>query len=37
VKKPLKRIAKQAEAGDKRRRRKLERAWKAFRKAERFW
>jgi len=37
VKKPLKRIAKQAGAGDKRRRRKLERAWKEFRKAERFW
>ena len=37
VKKPLRRLAKQAEAGGKRRRRKLERAWKAFRKAERFW
>ena len=37
VAKPLKRLAKQAEAGEKRRRRKLERAWKVFRKAERFW
>ena len=37
VKKPLKRLAKQAGAGDKRRRRKLERAWETFRKTERFW
>lgn len=37
VKKPLKQLAKQAESGEKRRRRKLERAWKAFKKAERFW
>ena len=37
VKKPLKRLAKQAEAGGKRRRRNLERAWKSFKKAERFW
>jgi CHAD domain-containing protein len=37
VKKPLKRLAKQAEGGDKRRRRKLERAWETFRKTERFW
>jgi CHAD domain-containing protein len=37
VKKPLKRLARQADAGGKRRRRKLERAWKAFRKVERFW
>lgn len=37
VKKPLKQLARQAEAGDKRRRRKLERAWQTFRKAERFW
>ena len=37
VAKPLKRLAKQAASGNKRRRRKLERAWKAFRKAERFW
>jgi CHAD domain-containing protein len=37
VKKPLRRLAKQAEAGDKRRRRKLERAWETFRKTERFW
>jgi len=37
VAKPLKLLAKQAESGEKRRRRKLERAWKEFRKAERFW
>ena len=37
VKKPLRRLAKQAEAGGKRRRRKLERAWETFRKTERFW
>jgi CHAD domain-containing protein len=37
VKKPLKRLARQADDGDKRRRRKLERAWKTFRKTERFW
>lgn len=37
VKKPLKQLAKQVDAGGKRRRRKLERAWKAFRHAERFW
>ena len=37
VEKPLKLLAKQAASGDKRRRRKLERAWKTFRKAERFW
>jgi hypothetical protein len=30
-------LAKQAASGDKRRRRKLQRAWKTFRKAERFW
>lgn len=35
--KPLKALAKQAASGDKRRRRKLERAWKAFRKAGCFW
>ncbi len=33
----LKTLAKQAAAGDKRRRRKLERAWKDFKKTERFW
>ena len=37
VAKPLKRLAKQAEAGEKRRRRKLEKAWKVFKKAEKFW
>jgi CHAD domain-containing protein len=37
VAEPLKLLAKQAESGEKRRRRKLEQAWKAFRKAERFW
>jgi CHAD domain-containing protein len=37
VAKPLKALAKQAASGDKRRRRKLERAWKTFRKAGRFW
>jgi CHAD domain-containing protein len=30
-------LAKQARSGDKRRRRRLEAAWKTFRKAERFW
>jgi CHAD domain-containing protein len=30
-------LARQAERGDKRRRRKLEQAWKAFRQAECFW
>jgi CHAD domain-containing protein len=33
----LRKLAKQAAAGDKRRRRKLEQAWKTFRKTERFW
>lgn len=37
VTQPLKALAKQAAAGSKRRRRRLERAWKDFRKAERFW
>jgi CHAD domain-containing protein len=37
VAKPLKRLAKQAASGDKRRRRKLGKAWKAFGKAECFW
>jgi CHAD domain-containing protein len=34
---PLKALAKQAASGSKRRRRKLERAWKEFRKAGCFW
>lgn len=37
VTQPLKALAKQAASGGKRRRRRLERAWKEFRKAERFW
>ena len=37
VAKPLRQLAKQAQAGDKRRRHKLERAWRKFSKAERFW
>jgi CHAD domain-containing protein len=37
VDKPLRTLAKQASGGDKRRRHKLERAWKKFSKAERFW
>lgn len=37
VAKPLRKLAKQAEGGEKRRRHKLERAWKQFSKAERFW
>ena len=37
VTQPLKVLAKQAASGGKRRRRRLERAWKDFRKAERFW
>ncbi len=37
ARRPLKRLAKQTEAGEKRRRRKLERAWKAFRKTDKFW
>jgi CHAD domain-containing protein len=37
VGRPLKALAQQAASGDKRRRRKLERAWKEFRKAGRFW
>jgi CHAD domain-containing protein len=37
VAKPLRQLAKQAQAGEKRRRHKLERAWKKFSKAERFW
>ena len=34
---PLKALAKQVASGEKRRRRRLERAWKEFREAERFW
>jgi CHAD domain-containing protein len=37
VARPLKALARQAASGGKRRRRKLERAWKEFRKVERFW
>jgi CHAD domain-containing protein len=37
VAQPLKVLAKQVASGEKRRRRRLERAWKDFRKAERFW
>ncbi|MFI4999875.1 MAG: CHAD domain-containing protein [Reyranellales bacterium] len=37
VARPLRSLAKQAVSGDKKRRRKLQRAWKRFRKAERFW
>lgn len=37
VAKPLRKLAKQAASGDKRRRRRLERAWKRFREAGRFW
>lgn len=37
VAKALKLVAKQAESGEKQRRRKLERAWKTFRQSERFW
>lgn len=37
VDKPLARLARQAASGNKRRRQKLERAWKRFRKTERFW
>jgi triphosphatase len=37
VARPLRKLAKQAEAGENRRRHRLERAWKKFNKAERFW
>lgn len=37
VAKPLRQLAKQTAAGEKRRRHKLERAWRKFSKAERFW
>jgi CHAD domain-containing protein len=34
---PLRKLAKQARSGDKRRRRRLQQAWKRFEKAGRFW
>ena len=37
VEKPLRKLAKQAAAGDKHRRHRLQRAWKTFGKAEPFW
>jgi len=37
VDKPLRKLAKQARSGDKHRRRRLQRAWKNFRRAEPFW
>lgn len=37
VAEPLKALAKQVASGEKRRRRRLERAWAAFRKTGRFW
>jgi CHAD domain-containing protein len=37
VERPLRKLAKQAAAGEKHRRRRLQRAWKTFRKTERFW
>ena len=37
VEKPLRKLAKEAASGDKHRRRRLQRAWKRFEKAERFW
>ena len=37
VERPLRKLAKQAGSGDKHRRRRLQRAWKSFRKAEPFW
>jgi CHAD domain-containing protein len=37
VARPLRTLAKQAASGEKRRRHKLERAWKDFRKTGRFW
>jgi CHAD domain-containing protein len=37
VERPLRKLAKEAAAGAKRRRRRLQRAWKTFREAERFW
>lgn len=37
VGRPLAKLAKQAAGGEKRRKRRLQRAWKTFRKTERFW
>jgi CHAD domain-containing protein len=37
VERLLRKLAKQAAAGEKHQRRRLQRAWKTFRKAERFW
>jgi CHAD domain-containing protein len=37
VERALRKLGKQAASGNKRRQRKLDRAWKIFRKAERFW
>jgi len=37
VERPLRKLAKEAASGEKHRRRRLQRAWKSFRKAERFW
>ncbi|HKV15430.1 MAG TPA: CHAD domain-containing protein [Reyranella sp.] len=37
VERALRKLGKQAASGNKRRLRKLDRAWKTFRKAERFW
>ena len=37
VERPLRKLAKQAASGDKRRRQKLQKAWKQFKEAERFW
>jgi len=37
VERPLRKLAKQAASGAKHRRRRLERAWRTFRKAEPFW
>jgi CHAD domain-containing protein len=37
VEQPLRKLARQAASGDKRRRHKLRQAWKQFKEAERFW
>jgi CHAD domain-containing protein len=37
VEEPLRKLAKQAASGDKRRRHKLRQAWKQFKEVERFW
>jgi CHAD domain-containing protein len=37
VEEPLRKLAKQAASGDKRRRHKLQQAWKQFKEVERFW